>query len=122
VDEDHVGRLRGKRLKAGANRFLARCPASDGAGVLKPADRLVEDGDVVWIQDRLHCRYFRMAAKWLHGAENHGLSAYRTKLFGPTGSGTKAASGCDEDGGGPFRIRHGFDYGQWQGRTFSAGG
>jgi len=121
VDQDDVRRLPSKRLKAGANRFLTRCPALGGAGVLKPAHRLLKHSDVVRIQDRLYRRYFRMATKWLHGAENHGLSAYRPILFGSAGSGTKTASGCDEDGGGPLRIRHGLDYGAVAGPDISPG-
>ena len=72
----------------------------------EPAHCLVEDGEVVGIQDRLHRRNFRMAAKRLHGAENHALPANGALLFGAAGAGTKTASGCDEDGGGPLRIRH----------------
>jgi hypothetical protein len=70
------------------------------------ADRVIEHGRVVWVQDRLYGKYPGMPAKRFHRTKNHGLSADRSVLFWPARAGAKAAPGGEQDGGGPLGFRH----------------
>jgi hypothetical protein len=81
--------------------------------VLQVADRLVERGHIIGIQDRLDGEYLWMPAERFHCAENHGLSADRPVLFRPSRAGPKAAPGSDKNGSGPLGFRHCFSYRQF---------
>jgi hypothetical protein len=70
------------------------------------ADRIVEHGPVVWIQDRLDGEDAGMSAKRFHRAEDHGLTGNRAVLFRTPRAGAQPAPGCNEDGGSPFNFRH----------------
>src|SRR6266853_1998157 len=98
VDQNDIGLLAGKRFKSGMHRGLARCAANCRRLVAQLADGIVEDSRVVGIQHRLHGEDLRMAAKWLHRPEDHGLTADRTILLRSPRTGTKPSSGCDKDG------------------------
>ena len=106
VDENDIRLLAGKRFQSGMNRSLACCPAICRRLVAQGVDGGIEDGRIIGIQNRLHRKDLRMAAKRLHGPENHGFPADRTILFRSSRAGTKPASGCDKDGCSPLWFGH----------------
>ena len=100
------GPMAGKRFESGMYRGLARRPAARRKLVAQFADRLVEHGRVIGVQDRLHGEYLGMPAERFHRAENHRLSADRTVLFWPSRAGPKAAPGGNKNGSGALGFRH----------------
>jgi hypothetical protein len=106
VDQNDVRLLTGQRFQSGAHRGLPGRAAICRGRVAQRTDGRVEHHHIIGIQNRLYGKYLWMTAKRLHGPVNHRLSADRTVLLRASRTGTKPASGCDEDGCSPLCFRH----------------
>ena len=106
MDQNDVRLLGGQRLEPGMHRGLARRAAIGRRLVTQARDRLVEDHGVVGIYHRLHGENVRMLAERRMARKITVCPPMVAVLLGSARAGAKAASGCDEDGGGTLGSGH----------------